>query len=663
MAKGWCLIKDQAMKFKRALKTGEIDPAKLANMSSGERRAYLENFVGKENGQQVNALFESKLLLKNQKAGMISWAKRVGGMTKESRRDLITKIERLDKVLDPKTEKEFLQDLASQRLGVDVTQAEAKNIFDLSKKMEQLASKRNPDTLEFPSTKERLDYGAAKIALMDYVNDLKLNAAKLSLLERGKPINYLKNASDIAGLAKSAKASLDNSAIFRQGWKTLWTNPLIWMKNAAKTFGDFAATIKDGDKVMKGIMADLVSRPNYERMQKGKLAIGNIEEAFPTSLPERLPFLGRVFKGSQTAYEGFIYRQRADIFDSYIGIMKKSGLDINDPKQLTAISKVINSLTGRGNLGAAEPVANLANNFFFSPRFLKSHLDVLTVQSLDKDITPFARKQAATNLVKIILGTAAVLGIAKAVNPDAVETDPRSSDFGKIKVGNTRFDMSGGMASVLTLVSRVLTSQSKSSTTGKVTDLNSGDFGSQTVKDVVYNFFENKLSPAAAVVRDLMKGENFDGEKPTITGIAKDLFLPLPVTNFKELKEDPNAAPVLLAMMADALGIGTNTYGKSKTDWNKSESKELTQFKEKVGEEEFKKANEKFNTEFDKWAQKVYRSPEYQNLSDDGKQSVIDSAKEEIKSQIFKEYRYRYRKARTTTEQREEKKVIKNLLP
>lgn len=498
--------------------------------------------------------------------------------------------------------------------------------------------------------------------MMNYVNELKMEAENKTLAERA--VDPVGTVSEIAGIAKSLKASFDNSGLFRQGWKTLWTNPDIWLKNSAKSFRDFALTIKDGEKVMDGVLADIVSRPNYDRMNKAKLAIGNLEEAFPSTFPEKLPLLGRVFKGSETAFTGFLYRQRADVFDSYIGIMKKSGLDIDNPKELEAIGRVVNSLTGRATLpGGLEKAANVTNNVFFSPRFLFSHIDVLTAHAFDKTMTPFARKKAAQNLVKVILGTAAVLGIAKAVNPDSVEVDPRSSDFGKIKVGNTRFDVSGGMSSIVTLASRLLTMSSKSSTSGKVTELNSGEFGSQTGLDTVYNFFENKLSPVASIVRDILKGEDFNGDKPTILGTLNNLFMPLPLSNAKELAEDPNAAPLLLALIADGLGIGTNTYGASKADWTQSTSKEMLQFKEKLGEKEFVQANDKFNKRFEEWAGEAYRKPEYQKLSDDAKADTISAAKEKIKQDIFKEYKFKPRKSEKNSETEEEKKVIKNLLP
>src|SRR3990167_3546409 len=113
----FCLVPKQVEQFKIALKDGTINPEKLGKMSSEQRRAFLEKLVGSDNGKQVNTLFESKLLLKNQKAGYISWAKRVSGMSPQAKRDLISRIERMDNVLNPTEERAFLEDLASQRLG------------------------------------------------------------------------------------------------------------------------------------------------------------------------------------------------------------------------------------------------------------------------------------------------------------------------------------------------------------------------------------------------------------------------------------------------------------------------------------------------------------------------------------------------------------------
>lgn len=552
MASTYCLPKNLSLEFKRRLKSREIEPDKLAAMTSEARHKYFASFLGEENATNVNSLFESKLLLKSQRQGMVNWAKAVSGIKPTTRKTIIEKISTLDKVLNPTEQKAFLADLAEKKLGIGVAPEEAKKIFELSKDAAQKKA-----TLS--TSGDRLAYGRALVKANNYLNDLRIEAEKPTITQRIK--NPTKIVSDIGGAAKSLKASFDDSAIFRQGWKSLWTNPGIWSKNALRTFSDAVKTF-GGKPVMDEINADIISRPNSVNgfYKRAGLAVANVEEAFPSTLPERVPLLGRVYKASENAYTGFVYRQRADIFDKYIEIAERSGVDVTDEKELKSIGRLVNSLTGRGHLGKAEPAANTFNNIFFSPRKLKADIDGLTLHALDSNFSGFARKQAAINLLKQITGIAAIIGTARAIKPDSVELDPRSADFGKIKIGDTRFDVTAGQSSLITLAARLLTMSSKSSTTGKVKKLNSGKFGAQTGLDVVYNFLENKQSPILRVVTDLLKGKDFDGNKPTLAGEAKNLFMPLPVTNYEELKKNPNSANIIVALIADALGISTNTY-------------------------------------------------------------------------------------------------------
>jgi hypothetical protein len=363
----------------------------------------------------------------------------------------------------------------------------------------------------------------------------------------------------IPGTAKSIVASLDDSALLRQGLPTLLTHPRTWFRNSLTSFVDIAQTVA-GKEVMDAVRADIDNRPNSGLYRRAKLAVTAAEEAFPTSLPERIPVLGRAFKASQAAYTAFLYRARADVFDQYIEAARAAGVDVNDTAQLQSIGKLVNSLTGRAHMGSLEPGANVVNVLLFSPRMLRANIDVLTFHSLDTSLSGFARKEAAKNLVKIVFVLAIVMAIANALAPDAIEWDPRSSDFGRIKIGDTRFDISGGMRSIITLVSRILTFSSKSSTTGRVAPLNSGKYGSDTGMDVLYRFFENKAAPIPRIAIDVLRGERFDKQKPTFKNELASLATPLIAQNAMEILKQPGGANPLLVVLADAFGVSTNTY-------------------------------------------------------------------------------------------------------
>lgn len=637
----FCLPKNLTEQFRQKLKSGEINPEKLMGMSSQQRRDYFSSFLGDLNAEKVNTLFESKLLLKNQKKGIINWAKNVAGMQPEVLRDIVSRVEKMETVLNPATEEGFLADIAAHKLGVTVTMQEAAEISSLAKNVSENKSKIKEDSPI--GSQERLEYGRARVKFDNRVNDLKVETGKEKLTAYLRPSNYGKAVSNLAGLAKSMKASLDNSVIGRQGLKVLFSHPGTWLKNSKQSFVDMWHTY-GGREVIDEVRADVMSRPNALNglYQKEGLAVGVKEEAYPTSLPAKIPILGKAFKASETAFTAFQYRTRADVFDKYVEIAEKSGGDTQ------GLGKIANALTGRGHLGAAEPVANVVNNIFFSPRLFKSNIDTLTAHFFDKNISPFAKKQAAINLLKITSGIAAILTIAKLVDKDSVETDPRSSDFGKIKVGDTRFDVSGGMSSIITVASRLATQSSKSSVTKTVAPLNSDKFGAATGTDVVYNFFENKLSPLASVLKDILKGKDFQGKKVSFSGEVNNLLTPIAITNYQELRDNPNSANVLVAMIADALGISTNTYS-NQTDWAQNSGVVLKEFHDKVGDKIFKEANVKFNKEFRDWFDRAQNDKEYQSLSDEDKKNLITEQKNKIKKQIFRENGFFYRSPKKNT--------------
>ena len=557
----FCLIPQLADQFKKDIISGKINPEALASMTSAERHAFFADKLGESNATPVNALFESKLLLKNQQAGMVNWARKVMGENTPAGRDIISRIKRMDKILSPAEEAVFLEELAAQRLGTHISYEEAQTITDLSERVTETKAAMDKGG-------DRMEYGRAVVALRNYVADIKGKANKFTKEDLKAPGKLaLKVINSVAGNTKAINASMDNSAIFRQGWRTLLTNPGIWQKNARQSFVNLVKTY-GGKEVIDELDADIASRPNSlnDYYSKAKLDVGVVEEAYPTSLPEKIPIVGRVYKASEVAFTAFVRRTRADVFDKYIQIAEESGVNLTDKRELESIGKLVNSLTGRGHLGPIEPIANVVNNVFFSPRSLKASIDTLLLHPTD-DMSSFARKQAAYNLLKIIAGIAAILATAKALRRDSVDFDPRSADFGKIRIKDTRFDVTGGMSSLVTLASRLITQSSKSSTSGNITEIDSGKYGAPTTGTVLFDFLGNKLSPVARFVADLRKHKDFDGNKVTLTDKLGKLVTPIPVTTFLELQSNPNSANLFISTIADALGISTNTYSaKPKKD-------------------------------------------------------------------------------------------------
>lgn len=565
----FCLPPDATTKFIAAIRDGTITPSKMAVMTSEERRAAFAKIVGEDNARDVNAQLESKLLLKDYNRGMVTWAKSIAGLKEPVRRDLISRIEKMDHILNPAEEKEFLADYASQKIGATVTSGEAKAIFDRSHTVQDL-KKAVPEDSPIRSP-ERMAYGLALDEYHQYLDHLMGKDKALTLKEFvTHPSKWF---STVAGVTKGVLASMDNSYFGRQGIKMLYTNPGTWANAFAKSWVDMGKELV-GIDAMKAIRADVLSRPNSinGKYKAGGYALGvHFEEGFPSALPERIPVLGRLYKASESAFNGAALRMRSDYADKIIAKAEESGINALNPDEAKGLGTLVNSMTGRGSIGKLAAAGDNVNAAIFSLKFLKSNFDTLTMHrfgyAIENEKTrSFVRKEAATNLVKIVGSIGAIMMTSNMLAPGSVNFDPRSSDFGKLKFGNTTIDVTGGMAGMVSLVARlfpwsehdgVMGSWSQSQS-GKWSNLRDPQFGMTSGMDAINNYWEGKVSPLIGMIRDYYKGQNFQGQKVTPANMLANLTVPLPIQTFEQLQNEPNAGVRVAAMIADALGFSAN---------------------------------------------------------------------------------------------------------
>lgn len=138
-----CLPEPIAKSVLQAVKTRQIDLRSLADMPSEARRNVFSEIVGKDHAESINALFESKMAMKNQELGMINFIRQTVGMTTPVARDMVSRIQKLDHILNPEEQKAFLQDFASKKIGATITSEQAAKISELAKTAADLKDK-NP---------------------------------------------------------------------------------------------------------------------------------------------------------------------------------------------------------------------------------------------------------------------------------------------------------------------------------------------------------------------------------------------------------------------------------------------------------------------------------------------------------------------------------------
>lgn len=540
----FCLPPDLSEKFKSAIKDGTIDPEKLSEMNSEDRRNFFSKIVGEDDAKDVNAQFESKLLLKDQQAGMIRWAKSITGITEAAKRDIVSRIERMDNVLQPEDKESFLSDLASKKLGVDVTFEEAQKITSLTQKATE-ARTAMKDTPGF--SPERNTYGRSLIDLNEYVDSLK---------PKGKP----EWVAQIASLPKSMIVSIFHmSAPFVQGWGMLSTKN-FWT-GFGKQFQYFAS-----EDAYKGLQADIIAHPDFPLALDAKLGLTKTgdklterEEQIQSSLLEKVPGLKIAVKASSRGFTGFLNYVRFSRFTQLLDAARLRGEDIKKGSQpVRDIARAVNDFTGRGALGKDDKYASiqpLANSLFFSPRKIIATVNMFNpVRYLDPRISPTARIAATRQLAGSIIATGAVLQLAQLAGA-SVNMNPVSTNFLKVKIGNTTLDMTGGNAIYARLIARIIEGKSVSST-GRTTDLTSTNFGSTSRADQLISYSRDKLAPTASFFADALYGKDPSNKPFNVETEAYDKLVPLVMQNFINVAmNDSQNGAAWVATLAGLFGV------------------------------------------------------------------------------------------------------------
>ena len=578
-----CIPKQYADKFLLALREGKINPDRLIKMSSDERRKFFEHLIGdKEKAKFINTEFESKLLLKNRERGLVTWAQRMAGMRKYKDKDIVEKIKGLEKALTPDEQNHILEDIIEKRLGIGVSNEEAEKILDLTTKIDEAY---NPNKEMWQQSDK---YYELRSELNRYIRDrikssIKTPSLFLNKQERGVALGTLKTATDwlgfgvkeLASFLRSMKAGFDFSAPFRQGGALVGTRE--W-RRAFKNMFKYAKS----DTYLDDLEIEMMRNKWTDKLMDLRRDLGlTLYGVKPTQMEEQ--FTGRLFdkipvaRGSERAYVGFLNDLRFRRFTNILDNLEKMGrTDVLENKEaLRDIARAVSDATGRGHLGKLEPMASQLATALFSPRWAMSRVRLLLNPAMLNN--PIARKEAAKALARQAGLAVSVLGLFKMIErlyPDSgvkVETDSTSSDFGKVKIGNTRVDMTAGLAPYIVFLSRQARGEYKSPMTG-VHKLLGTNYG-MSRWDLARNFVEYKFSPLFGLLRDTLRGKDFEGrelgvdtpeQKQNTIKYIGNLFVPLTAQDSIDAYKDGSSGVVLstIASLGSLFGVNINTYKK-----------------------------------------------------------------------------------------------------
>lgn len=418
-----------------------------------------------------------------------------------------------------------------------------------------------------------------------------LNPKTKALLDKNNQIAKMANETQKKGIwpeirdaNRALLTSIDFSALGRQG-KPLMLTKAYWtsLDDMFKSWGS--------ERAYQSVMDSINEHPNFQSTtspisgkvapslaDRAGLSIGNAEQ-FQSNIAEK--FIPGV-RPSERAYNAFLNKLRADHFNTLVKDSIDAGVDVTkNDTELRKLGTFINDATGKGSLGKLERYAPILNEAFFAPKLMASRVNMykrwLNPMTY-ADSNPVIRKQALKSLLATV-GFGMAVGELARLGGAQVNNDPQSSDFRKIKIGDTRIDPFAGHQQYAVGAARLAPQAigggyTTSSTSGKRYDLANPKFGGPSRASVASQFFQNKLAPVPSLVWSWMEGKDWNGQPFEIKKALLDRTVPLVMQDlydvYKEdpskfpagiFKENPTATKVGLSALP-ILGEGMQTYGR-----------------------------------------------------------------------------------------------------
>lgn len=431
-------------------------------------------------------------------------------------------------------------------------------------------------------TQVKLDEEALKLrdAYRRIKFEFDVEVEKQKLAQRTKFQKYKDLVVEIANIPRALMATADLSAPLRQGILPTISNP----KLASKAFVEMMKQWSNQERADRWLN-DLKDSPAYQLMEESGLYIAdksnpNVaarEEDYMTNLAEKIPIIGGdtviggkkvpgLVQASERAYVGYLNKMRVDLFTRGVDALETSGVTFeNNPKAYKALAKYVNAATGRGDLGEAlNRAAPILNAAFFSPRLMASRLQLLSNWLNPKFYkeTPLAvKKMYFGDMAKLLAFGVSILALASLAGAD-VEEDPRSPDFGKIRNGDTRWDIWGGFQQYVRIMAQLAWGEKKSTASGRITPLDGTSYNKETRLTQAWSFIRGKFAPVPAFLYNAIEGQNTIGEPFRFNEELKNMLKPLVAQGiYDSAQQDGWAFGLLATGLPSVFGVGVQTYG------------------------------------------------------------------------------------------------------
>ncbi len=458
---------------------------------------------------------------------------------------------------------------------------------------------------------------AERRLLRPIIGDAFVNQLDAVTSTRGSRATKL--ALEVAGIPRAFAGSFDVSSVLRQGGVLNVSHPRVALRAWRDGFKalrnqKFALEVNQkhlDDADVAFINSGLDEQDQLFLHRLGEDALSQREEQYISPLVQDLPGI----RQSEQFFATNLNSTRIGVLKQRLKTLREQHPELLQPENAQRLTEwkqrvthQINVMTGRGSLGFLEnPRGSRAGQVrfirdamsvsFWSPRLLVSRFQALreagrsaggALRAEDPAMRALSREMAR-DIAAYVGGVTAAISSLALLPGVSVETDPRSSDFGKVRLGNTRIDPWAGFQQVGRYATQFATGQRKAATDGTVRGVDrdrilgqflrsklAPGFPSLTASDLPEDFLLSGLSGG---------GENFIGEPitggdvtpgagarsisvgtaeqlPAELNVVIDQMVPLLAQDIAEALEGQGLIPGTTAAVASAFGLGSTSFGE-----------------------------------------------------------------------------------------------------
>lgn len=414
--------------------------------------------------------------------------------------------------------------------------------------IDQAISTKTP----LPEKIPRVDADVELLFLQDKIDAQK---AKLNdLVGPPKSLGYkIRNvAASVLNAPTGILAAWDDSFIGRQGLMMLTYKPKSWAKATQQSI-----TALGSEKTSWHMDMAIRNDKNFPLAQRSGLAHTTLSENAPLSSAEesamyirashKIPVLGAALRPFDRAYTTAANVMRHDAFYR----MAEAMGDKWSPEEYKAYASFLNKLTGRGELGRLSSFQPELSGLFISSRKIAADVQLLTSPVANPKVV---RGEAQKALVGYVAAIASLGLIVNASKKGHVGLNPSDPDFFKLRIGNTRYDLSGGRATLMRAIYKTGVATYKYSRWGDA------KYGTPTPSQEIIRYLGYKVSPGIATGKALFTGKDIWGKDQSIEQTAKNLITPWNLSGVIDAWKNEGAGIGAVSAIANFWGVSTSTY-------------------------------------------------------------------------------------------------------